>query len=384
MLEVGNLLDVVVSDIAHGGMGIARTDGVVVFIPGTDIGERLRIEVTKIGSKGRFVFAEVIEVIESSPYRMNPPCQYAGVCGGCDFQHISVSHQRELKKRVILNSLQKFAGIDATHWSSLEVQALAELHYRTRMHYQPTPTGEFGLFRAKSSSIVLIDECKIAASEIAIPVDDIGVVASDFQGFAQKSIPKEITERVGKYVYNLDTHCFWQAHSEAPERFIEIVMRFANIQRGDSVWDLYSGVGLFTLPSSECVGEEGSVIAVEGDKRSSRYLTSNISGITQARAINSDVEQWLIKSSSAVDVVILDPPRKGAGKMVIELIIQHRPRSIVYVGCDPVALARDIGFARNLGYELKELEAVDAFPQTHHVETFAHLVQARIDIEEKA
>ncbi|MFZ9308573.1 MAG: class I SAM-dependent RNA methyltransferase [Candidatus Nanopelagicales bacterium] len=384
MLAIGNHLDVVIEDIAHGGMGIARSDGVVIFIPGTDIGERVQIEVTKIGSKGRFVFADIIKVIESSSHRIDPPCQYAGICGGCDFQHIRVSRQRELKKNVILNSLQKFAGIDPTDWASLEVQALAELHYRTRMHYQSTPTGEFGLFRAKSNAVVLIDECEIASSEVACPQDDIGVVADDFQGFVKKSMAMEITERVGKYVYHLDTHCFWQAHREAPQRFLEIVMRLANIQRGDSVWDLYSGVGLFTLPSSECVGEEGSVIAVEGDKRSARYLTANTAGITQAHAINSDVEQWVKNTTAPVEVVILDPPRKGAGKAVMELIIERQPRVVVYVGCDPVALSRDIGIARSLGYELKELEAVDAFPQTHHVETFALLAQTRIDIEEKA
>lgn len=384
MLEVGQHLELTIDDVAHGGSFIARHEGVVVFVRATDIGERVLAQITKIGSQGRFAFAEVVTVLAQSINRIEPPCGYAGVCGGCDFQHINISHQLNIKRNVILNSLKKFAGIDSDRWSNVTVKPLEALHYRTRMRYQSTPTGDFGLFRAESNAVVLIDECKIAEEKIAFPKGEIGVVSKNYKGFVGVDSPKSITEHVGDFVYELDTHCFWQAHRDAPSEFVEIVLRLANLQHGDAVWDLYAGVGLFTLPAASRVGENGSVIAVEGDKRSARFLANNTKGLQQARSVQSDVYSWVSKSSDSVDVVILDPPRKGAGREVMTAIIEKNPRAIVYVACDPVALARDISTAMSLGYELAELEAVDAYPQTHHVETFALLVQARIQVEVKA
>lgn len=161
-------------------------------------------------------------------------------------------------------------------------------------------------------------------------------------------------------------------------------MRFAELQPGESVWDLYSGVGLFALPSAAKVGASGSVTAIEGDKRSAKFLAGNTANLPQVKPVQSDVNVWLEQTAESVDVVILDPPRKGAGLEVMTGIIDKRPRAIVYVACDPVALARDISTAREHGYELALLEAVDAYPMTHHVETFALLRQARIDDEVKA
>lgn len=384
MLEVGQQLELTIEDVAHGGSFIARHDGVVVFVRATDIDERVLAEITKIGTQGRFAFADVVKVISQSSNRIDPPCVYAGVCGGCDFQHITINHQLELKRNVILNSLKKFAGIDADRWSGLQVKSLKEFHYRTRMRYQATPNGDFGLFRAESNAVVLIDECKIADEKISFPQGEIGVVANDFNGFVAINSPKSITEHVGEFAYELDSHCFWQAHRNAPGEFIEIVLRLANLQQGETVWDLYAGVGLFTLPLASRVGKDGHVIAVEGDKRSATYLASNTNGLSQTRTAQSDVLSWIAQSKDSVDVVILDPPRKGAGREVMTRIIEKQPRAIVYVACDPVALARDISTAMNLGYELIALEAVDAYPQTHHVETFALLVQARINVEVKA
>lgn len=384
MLAVGQQLELTVEDVAHGGSFISHHDGVVVFVRATDIGEFVLAEITKIGSQGRFAFAEVVKVLTESNNRIDPTCDYAGVCGGCDFQHLAIAHQLELKRNVIVNSLKKFAGIDTEEWSNLEVKPLKEIHYRTRMRYQSTPDGDFGLFRAQSNTVVLIDECKIAEEPIAFPQGEIGVITRDFSGFVASDSPQSITERVGDFVYELDSHCFWQAHRDAPSEFTDIVLRLANPQPGESVWDLYAGVGLFTLPLAAAVGESGSVIGVEGDRRSSTYLTNNTKSFKQIRTVKSDVSSWVSEVKDAVDVIILDPPRKGAGPEVMAAIIEKQPRAIVYVACDPVALARDIKTAISLGYELLALEAVDAYPQTHHVETFALLAQARIDVEVKA
>ncbi len=384
MLSVGQRVELTIDDVAHGGTFIARHDGAVVFVRGTDIGEKVLAEITKVGPKGRSFFAEVEEILTASGNRVVAPCVYAGICGGCDFQHLEIQHQRDLKKRVILNSLAKFAAIDESMWAHLEVQALSEFHYRTRMRYQRIPNDDFGLFQAETHSIVLIDECKIAREEISIPRDEIGVVAKSFQGFTSLASPKQITESVGDYSYRLDSNSFWQSHKDSPERFLDIVFRLANLHPGETVWDLYAGVGLFTLPSATYVGPEGRVFSVEGDKNSARYLHENSQHLKHVKTFRDSVDAWLLQEQGGVDVVILDPPRKGAGREVITSIISKKPRAIVYVACDPVALARDVGYARGLGYELAELEAVDAYPQTYHVETFALLIQARIDEEEIA
>lgn len=384
MLEIGQQLQVTIEDVAHGGLFIARHEGIVIFVRGADIGEDVLIEITKIGAKQRFFFADSVAIIKPSATRITAPCPYVTSCGGCDFQHLEIAHQRELKKRVILNSLKKFAGIDISRWEDFPIQQLKEFHYRTRMRYQETPDGDYGLHAAQSNSIVLIDECAIATKALTIPQGEIAIQSESFQGFTSSEEPIEITERVSEFAFQLDSECFWQAHKDAPRTFLEIVMRLADLKFGETVVDLYSGVGLFSLASSVQVGASGKVLSVEGDKRSARYLERNARPYANISTYQSEVAKWLENhKDQQVDVVILDPPRKGAGQAATKMVTAQNPRAIVYVACDPVALARDIGFAQTYGYELTRIEAVDAFPQTHHVETFALLTQARLMSEEK-
>jgi tRNA/tmRNA/rRNA uracil-C5-methylase (TrmA/RlmC/RlmD family) len=163
---------------------------------------------------------------------------------------------------------------------------------------------------------------------------------------------------------------FWQSNTAAPEVLVEAVKGFANVKSGDHVIDLYGGVGLFGLALLETIGDEGRIDHVEGSKTATADAEINFGGAKNVKIYTGDVEKILPRFSSA-DVVILDPPREGAKKSVIESLVACAPRAIVYVACDPAALARDSALLRDANYTLSQLRAFDLFPMTHHIECVA-------------
>lgn len=363
-LSVGDERVVDIGPIAHGGHFIAHADGRTLFVRHAVTGERVRVVVTDVNR--RMVRADAIEILDSSPDRVEPPCSWAGQCGGCDFQHVLVPRQREFKTQVLRESLVRFGGLAAADpLLAVEVQELPGspdgLRWRTRMTWAESDDGTVGLHRHRSHAVVPVGECLLAVPEIAQ---------------ARQSKPGRIVREVGGRTWRVSSDAFWQVHTALPEALVATVMEFADARPGERWLDLYSGVGLFSAFLASQVAPDGVVDAVESDPGAVRDARRALHDLPSVRLHCSDVAVWLRSASGPVQGVVLDPPRAGAGESVVRAIVDSAPGVVVYVACDPVALARDISMFGAAGYRLAAVRAFDAFPMTHHFESVALLTKA--------
>ena len=342
----------VVERVAHGGHCVTRlpaTDGPgrVVFVRHALPGERVVVEITEGGEGDRFWRADAVEVLDPSPDRVEPPCRYAGPgrCGGCDFQHVALGRQRELKAEVVREQLARLAGLDVDVVVEPVPGDVDGLRWRTRQRYVELPGGKHGMRKHRSHEVVEVDDCLIAGA----PADHV----------------------VGGVGFEVGDDGFWQVHPGAPDVLVDTVLTNLAPRPGESVLDLYGGVGLFARFLADAVGGSAGVTIVEGDRRACRHAEANVPG---ARVLSGDVGAVLAGLPVApVDLVVLDPPRDGARRTVVEAVAARRPRAVAYVACDPAALARDVAIFAESGYRLTRLRALDLFPMTHHVECVAVL-----------
>ena len=386
---VGDIFESVIEKVAHGGHFIVRHEGAVFFVRHGIPGEKCRIVITSTGSS--FNRADVLEVLEPSIDRVPAPCQYAhrSGCGGCDFQHISLIRQRQLKADVITEQFARIAKMDI----QIDVEEVSgPLHWRTRSIATTNSVGELGFYGARSHTVVPIKDCLITVDEMKMPElagrkwkPDVRVeIAASTTGERNIALaPKRgegkarltegahvLHEKVAEKILEVSQDSFWQSHIKAPEILTNAVLEFAQLQLGEHVLDLYGGVGLFTSAMLNVVGGDGSIVLIEGSKSATGDAARNFANSTQVKIITGDVAKHLPRIESA-HVVVLDPPREGAGKAVLAQISRLAPRAVVYVACDPAALARDTGYFLELGYSLTKIKAFDLFPMTHHVECVA-------------
>ena len=378
IFTVGEKFEVELGPVAHGGHVVARHEGRVIFVRHGIPGELVTVEVT--GVSKNFARGDVIEVLVPSEHRVDPPCRFAKECGGCDFQHIDVAEQRNMKKAVIVEQFARLAKRDV----EVEVIDLGQhTGWRTRMRYAVDSEGHVGLRGAKSHDVVRLDKCVIAhdgiqpprgnfshTSEIEMAISSEGEIRGFRDGRLDDDLSNgssSITEMVHGTRFNIDSKGFWQVHPRAASMFVNTLLEFAQMKPGDHVIDLYGGAGLFAAFALEEVGPGGRVELVDSTATSVRDAARNFP------ALKDHVGEVLrvLRSLKRADVILLDPPRTGAGRPVLEQIAKLKPRRVVYVACDPAALARDVATFAELGYELAQLRAFDAFPMTHHVEQVA-------------
>ena len=362
-----------IGKVAHGGHFIARHEGRVIFVRHALTGEVVDVRITEVSK--RFARADAVAVHEASPHRVTPPCPIAGRCGGCDFQHVEPGHSRELKRQVVAELLGHLAGYDFTG-EVLEVQP-APLGWRRRMRYHLDDSGRPGLRGHRSEDLVLLPEggCRIADPGIAVPAADAGrpggellAVAGDSPLFvAPGPGTGTVTEVVGDQTYQVAIDGFWQAHASAPRVLTNAVLAGLAPKAGDVAFDLFCGVGLF---AGALAAAGADVWGIEGDRRAVELARGNVPG---ANFTVGDVARRLGGLPRAADLVVLDPPRAGAGSGVLAAIAARHPRGIAYVACDPAALGRDLQIAAELGYGPVSVTAYDLFPLTHHVECVAVL-----------
>ena len=419
--EVGTALELDVTNVAHGGIFVARHEGRVVFVSDTLPGERVRARLTEANHKS-FWRAETIEVLEAAPERQPHVWAAAALerapedrAGGAEFGHIELSHQRELKRRVLADALLRMAGIETTvAVEPVPVGPNASpgdeadgTGWRTRIRLQVADDGSIGPYAARSHRVIPVDDLPLAERgvEAAAPLDtrfagaasvdviapSIGpvqvlVVEQSAQGKRRPSPRRVIREVVGEREFQLDAAGFWQVHSSAAETLFRAVQdtidetlfypRAANL-------DLYGGVGLLAASVGDRFGSTVRITSVESDPRTTDFAAENLAEWVEASAETDRVDRFLqrlvreagsaerIRHQSAT--VVLDPPRSGAGKAVVDQLGKLAPRQVVYVACDPVALARDVALLAGHGYTLRRLRAFDLFPNTHHVEAVALL-----------
>lgn len=388
---VGQEFEVEVGPVAHGGHCVARHDGRVLFVRHGLPGERVVVRVTDGGEKSRFLRADAVRVLEASEHRVDDGCRFAGPggCGGCDWQHTTAAYSRELKTDVVREQLRRLAGIQ---WAG-EVESLPGSSdgsgWRTRVEFAVDGSGRLGLRGHRSHHVVAVDECLIADPVIAqvglyaerfpagvsgvdVAVSTDEVVAVELPVLQGQDVPDVVQQvSVGEQVHDFTVGArgFWQVHPAAAGTFAAHLLERLQPRPEDHVLDLYCGVGLFSAFFADVVEAE-NVIGIEGEELAVAHAERNVPGAT---FIAGDVREQLNLLEAQADLVVLDPPRTGAGREVIEQIAHFGPRAIGYVACDPAALARDIAYAADTGYEVESIRAFDAFPITHHIESIAVL-----------
>jgi len=379
--RVGERFVGVVGPVAHGGHCVVRLrlegsepDTRVVFTRHALPGESVVVEITEGSDGDRFWRADAVEVLSGSADRVPAPCPVAGpgLCGGCDFQHASRPAQRALKTDVVREQLVRLGRLDPDDplVAGLEVEAVPStadgrddgLRWRTRVRFAATEDGRRGMRRHRSHDVIPVEDCLIAHPRAL----DLGR-----SGPGAVVVERVETAR-GVREYAVDADGFWQVHPVAPRVLVETVLDLLEPQPGESALDLYAGVGLFAGFLADAVAG-GPVVAVEADRNACRHARANLGAAV--RVVPGPVERVLAADSALRgDVVVLDPPREGARRGVVEQVAARAPRAVAYVACDPAALARDVAVFGERGYRISALRAFDLFPMTHHVECVALLV----------
>ncbi|MFF1571771.1 class I SAM-dependent RNA methyltransferase [Leifsonia sp. NPDC058292] len=411
-------VDLDITNVAHGGVFVARHEGRVVFVPDTIPGERIRARVTD-RKHDSFWRAEAIEIVEAAPERQKHIWDAASIdrapdarAGGAEFGHIRLDHQRELKRQVLVDALQRMAKLE----SDVTVEPVGGetadgTGWRTRVRLQVGAGGEFGPFAARSHHVVPVTDLPLADAAVAATVpygqtfpgaESIDVVATSAGAehvlvneapvkrgkriVRPRYRPMPIRETVGDREFQLDLRGFWQVHRRAAATLTEAVQSAVDEALFDpraANLDLYGGVGLLAAALGDRFGSTLRITSVESDERATDYAAENLSEWLGAQAVTDRVEKFvaqLASTASAADrsrlkaaTVVLDPPRSGAGRAVVDALASLAPAQIVYVACDPVALARDVASFAGHGYGVRTLRAFDLFPNTHHVEAVATL-----------
>lgn len=386
-LKIGEVIQVEIGPVAHGGHFVARHNNQVIFVRHGITGEIAKIKITAVNSK--IAHADVIEVITQAPTRVVPPCSYAGKCGGCDFQHVQVDQQREFKRNIILEQFLRIGKIDLLQMGfDLKVEVVEPvdgLHWRTRMEFAVSNGGRIGFYGARSNDVVEINDCLIADSrmnvaelanrtwksdarvEVAVSsTSEVSVVRSG----RSISGPTQLIEQVGGNSLKISPSAFWQSHKLAPTTLVKSVISKLEIKKSDHICDLYSGVGLFASAILNEISDQGFVTMIESDKTAVSDARKIFANKLNVKILQGLVAQQLSIVKRA-DLIVLDPPRTGAGEVVVKKMIKFKPRKIIYVACDPAALARDSKTLLDLGYKLDHISGYDLFPMTQHIECVA-------------
>jgi tRNA/tmRNA/rRNA uracil-C5-methylase (TrmA/RlmC/RlmD family) len=401
----GELVELSVGEVVHGGWCVARTQpgtGPVIFVRHALPGERVKAIITQTMSK--LARADAVEIVTGAAGRVRPPCPHAhpGGCGGCDWQHASLPEQRALKAAVVRQQLRRIAGIDREVAVEPVPGDRDGLGWRTRVKFAVRADGAAGLRAHRSHEVIEVGDCPIAhplvdatgmtgrawpgARSVEVVVapgsGDRAVIARG--GAGRAAGPRYLRQHAAGRDWRVSATSFWQVHPGAADLLAAAVLDALRPQPGDTALDLYCGAGLFTGVLAAAVGPRGAVIGMEQDRFAVRDARHNLRGTPWARVHQGDAAALLARHGLAgATLAVLDPPRTGAARPVIEQLCQpsgagRRPagaglRRIAYVSCDPATLARDLALLRDGGWRLQALRAFDAFPMTHHVEILATL-----------
>jgi 23S rRNA (uracil1939-C5)-methyltransferase len=377
-------IEVVVEQLVSGGEGLARFEGIPLFVPLSAPGDRLRVRLVE--RRPHYGRAEILEILEPGPARRDPPCPHFGECGGCDLQHLEDEAQTPLKAEAVRETLQRLAGIRLP--ADVRVVAGDSWQYRlrTQVHAELSEAGaRVGYRRRRSHELVAVESCRICRPELEsavvglakrlagaaprrldLAVGDTGVVTT--APVVPELTHGQVEVSVGEFEYAFDARCFFQAHRGL---LAELVDSVVGDWSGEQLFDLYGGVGLFALPGSRKY-EQTSL--VEGDSVAARYARINArrNRVRNLEVRTQAVESWIVDLPQGADRVIVDPPRAGLSNNVRQRLLEQRPRRLTYVSCHPAALARDLKLLRG-SYEIGSVALLDLFPQTSHIEVVVHL-----------
>ncbi|WP_312169880.1 TRAM domain-containing protein [Microbacterium sp.] len=403
------LLDLDITGIAHGGTFIARHEGRVVFVSDAIPGERVRARLSEdsTGESKSFWRAETVEVLEASPHRRPHIWSEADVSrapenrpGGADLGHIDLEHQRVLKREVLTEALDRFAGSGLEAPEIEAVESGDGTGWRTRVTLHVDGEGNVGPYAARSHRVIpvgshplarpAIEKAALALAsgepgsvDLVEPGDgSVRVIRRDrlderpARGQGRRPAPEVVYEQVGDRRFQVDAGGFWQVHSRAASVLDGAVYGIldGHVDPAKRHLDLYGGVGLFAASLADLGGTD--IVTVESSRRATEHARRNLAPL-EVTAVTARVDRYLAGASAGASVgaVVLDPPRAGAGRAVVDALHALAPEAIAYVACDPVALARDLGTFRAHGWNVKTLRGFDLFPHSHHFEVVALLTR---------
>ncbi len=387
--------------------------GRVLFVRHGLPGERVIAEITE--EHPRWARADAIEILEPSPDRINPACPAAGPggCGGCDFQHVDLAVQRDLKAMLLEEQLRRVAKID--HTVVVEAVEGAGLGNRTRIRFGVDELGRLGMRRHGSHDIVAIDHCPLgveaignldlneevwpAGADVEVvavtgsapiayavldeeegaddgeSIDDLSPVGDDVISEEDDQVEDEsgsglLTTTVLGEEFTVSPGVFWQIHQRAPEVLTQAVLEGLDLREGDRVLDLYCGAGLFTLPIARLVGHSGRVIGIEAADVAAIDAIGNLGDLPQSRILNTTVTGASLRDHLAgASRCVLDPPRRGVDRSaLLALAGSAVMERIVMVSCDPATFARDLRLLLDQGFSIASIRAFDLFEMTEHIE----------------
>jgi tRNA/tmRNA/rRNA uracil-C5-methylase (TrmA/RlmC/RlmD family) len=389
---------------ANGGSCVARHEGRVVFVRYALPGETVRVRLKGGASeRGSYWHADVVEVIEPSAHRIDSICPIAGVDGAgcCDMAFAEPAAVRRLKGAVVANQLVRLGGYE---WRD-EDDAVAEpvgvsgtTGWRTRVRLDTSPQGRAGFHRYHSAELATGLGCAQLppgmvdgihdwvwphGAHVHVAIDDDGdrnVVQSGPRTGRKATTHVveghyEAVQRVGERVWRVPVTAFWQAHRDAARVYSELVADWAQLREGMTAWDLYGGAGVFAAVLAQAVGDTGKVVTVDTSRVASRSARAALADLSWVSVVTDSVRRALAAQRRRADVAVLDPPRSGAGREVIDLLAAADVPRVIHIGCETASFARDIGLYRGHGYAVENLRVFDSFPLTHHVECVAVLTR---------
>jgi tRNA/tmRNA/rRNA uracil-C5-methylase (TrmA/RlmC/RlmD family) len=395
---MSSTLELTVGAAANGGSCIARHEGRVVFVRYALPGERVVARVTD--ERAKHWHAAAVDILEPSEDRVDSLCPIAGVDGSgcCDLAFVKPSAARDLKGGVVANQLERLGGF-AWSGQAEEVGVDDATGWRTRVRLDTNADGQAGFHRYHSSELVTdlngaqladglldgLDESRWPPGvEIHVALDDDGVrhVVRTGPRSARKSAQTQViegeyesTQRVGDRQWRVPVTAFWQAHRGAAALYSDLIAEYARLQPGQTAWDLYGGAGVFAAGLADAGGESGRVLTVDTSRGSARAARSALADLGCVSVVTDSVRRALTSERHRADVAVLDPPRTGAGREVIDLLAAAEVPRIIHIGCEAASFARDVGLYVSHGYDVEKLRVFDSFPLTHHVECIAVLTR---------
>jgi len=397
---------------AQGGEALGRDEsGRVVFVPYAIAGEEARVEIVE--AKKDYARARLVEILTASPARVAPRCPHFGVCGGCQWQHIAYAAQLEFKTEIVREQFARIARVtDAPLQPALGMDD--PWRYRNNVQFQLDAAGRLCFRALESHDLVPIRECHLLHPLLDELFHTLSFEGADFDevmlragtrtgekfllltgaddtppeilvdepvSIAYRTPRGDILPLVGKdavheilrgRTFRISPSAFFQVNSTMAERLVEIVERYLEPRAGDVLLDAFSGVGTFGLSLAARVAR---VIAIEESKDALNDARANAVEFTHIEFKRGQVEDVLPKLETKIDLVVADPPRAGIAPPALEALIARAPRVIAYVSCDPATLARDARRLIEGGYRLVEVQPVDMFPQTYHIESVSRFVR---------
>ncbi|MBI5666806.1 MAG: class I SAM-dependent RNA methyltransferase [Chloroflexi bacterium] len=393
--RMDDLFELKLTGMAHGGSALGRHDDRAIFVPYAIPGERVRARITQ--GKKRFAYAEAVELLEASPHRVQPRCPHfgPGLCGGCHWQHIAYEAQLAYKQQIVADQMRRIGGF-------VEADVLPTIaspdpwYYRSHVTFHVSPAGRLGYVSTDGRTVLPITECHIirpalldefhqrggrapkGAARLRVQVGTAehdrlaATTAPDERSFQPVTDNTIVHYTIPPHTFQVTAGSFFQVNLPQAETLVRLVLDRLALTGTERVLDLYSGVGLFTAFLAEHAAQ---VTAVESFPLAVQDALANLAAFPNVMLMEGTVEAALKQVKGYFDAVVLDPPRAGVDARALAALVERAPRKIVYVSCDPATLARDARVLAENGYRLLNVQPVDMFPQTFHVESVAALVK---------